>query len=145
LCDSRIASIGGRLLSAMPGAAIRLELGDLPPQPLDLQLLWLHLSVAGKSLRRIGGEIPNPLAQHVRVHVQIARRLRHADPTILDQANRLDLELPPKPSPSYPPPPASSNTQSWCPRNRQQASQIDDNAGAGEGNTLLPSAADGGS
>jgi hypothetical protein len=83
------------------------EKGDLPPQLLDLQLFRLHLPKAGKRLRRIGGQIPRPFAQQILVNTKIARRLRHAHTTVLDQAHGLDLELSSKLSSSHRPPPAS--------------------------------------
>ncbi len=43
-------------------------------------------------LPRIDDEVPNPFAQHVLVHFQITRCLGPAHPTVLDQANRLNLE-----------------------------------------------------
>jgi hypothetical protein len=77
---------------------LRLELGKLAPQLLDLYRLRLHLPAAGQGLHRIGRQIPRPFAQGVLVNIQILRRLRNADPALLDQAHSLELELTPRPS-----------------------------------------------
>jgi hypothetical protein len=78
-----------------------------PAEPLDLKLLRLHLIVAGKGLRRIGREELRPFAQLVLMDVQVPRRLRDTHSAILDQANRLDLELAPKSSSPHTPSPLS--------------------------------------
>jgi hypothetical protein len=52
----------------------------------------------------------------------LAYWLRHADATLPDQSDRLNLKFSRKHSPSHGPPPASAITFSRCPRNRQQAS-----------------------
>src|ERR1700722_12445644 len=78
--------------------------------------------MAGKSLHRIGAQLLRPAPEHVLMDLQIPRRLGHADPALLDQSDRFNLELSRKHSPSHGPPPASSNTFSRCPRNPQQAS-----------------------
>lgn len=83
------------------------KLGHLAPQLLDLKLLRLHLAVAGKGLRRIGRKELHPFAQLVLMDIQIPRRLRHAHSAILDQADRLHLELTPKLSSPHAPPPVS--------------------------------------
>jgi hypothetical protein len=54
-----------------------LRLVDLTPQPLDLQLFRLHLTVTGKGLSRIRAKLLDSLAQHVLMNVQVVRRLRH--------------------------------------------------------------------
>ena len=46
----------------------------ISPQPLDLGLLRLYLTPARKGLRRIGRDVPYPIAQPALV--QITRRLR---------------------------------------------------------------------
>lgn len=53
--------------------------------------------------------------------IEIPCGLRDAHPALPDQSNRLDLELSSKSSSLPTLPPASSNTQSRCPRNQQQA------------------------
>ena len=60
------------------GGALRPEPDDLAPQPLNLQLLRLHLPLAGNACRGSAANSFDPFAQHVLVHVQIARRLRRA-------------------------------------------------------------------
>src|SRR3984885_5221461 len=80
--------------------------------------------MARKSLHRIDVQLLRPTPEHVLMDLQIPRRLRHADPALPDQPNRLNLEFPRKHSPSHGPPPASSNTFSRCPRNQQQARSV---------------------
>ena len=46
---------------------------------------------------RVGGKLFDPLAQHVLVYVQIARRLRCRHAAITYQLHRLELESPVKP------------------------------------------------
>ena len=46
-------------------------------QPLDLGLLGLHHAFAGECLLRVSRLLAHPFAQLVRVHVKIARGLRH--------------------------------------------------------------------
>ena len=55
-----------------------LSFADLTPQPVDLQLLRLHLTVAGKRLLRIRAKFLHPFAKNVLVNVDVSRRLRHA-------------------------------------------------------------------
>jgi hypothetical protein len=49
---------------------------DFTPQPLDLQLLRLHLTMAGEGMLRVGAQLPDPLAQNILVEIQVTRRLR---------------------------------------------------------------------
>ena len=77
-------------------------------QPLDLGLLGLHLPLARKGLRRIGRKLPHPIAQHVRVQVQITRRLRNRNPALAHQPHRLELELAAETPSSHLPPPVPS-------------------------------------
>src|SRR6202035_852725 len=82
--------------------------------------------MARKSLHRIGAQLLRPAPEHVLIDLQIPRRLRHADATLPDQSDRLNLKFSRKHSPSHGPPPASAITFSRCPRNRQQATRSDD-------------------
>src|ERR1700733_683173 len=77
--------------------------------------------MARKSLHGIGAQLLRPPPEHFLLDLQIPPRLRHADPTLPDQSDRLNLKFSRKHSPSHGPPPASANTFSRCPRNRQQA------------------------
>ena len=49
--------------------------------------------MTGKSLRRIGGKVLDPFAQHIRMDFKIPSRLRNADTALLDQPDCLELEL----------------------------------------------------
>ena len=49
--------------------------------------------MTAKSILRIAGKRLHLIAQYRPVHTQIERRLANADTTILDQADRLKLEL----------------------------------------------------
>src|SRR4051812_8869230 len=55
------------------------------------------------------------------MHVQVLRCLNIRHAPILDQAHRLKLELPGKPTPLHDPPPAPSKHLTQCLRNRVQA------------------------
>src|ERR1700722_5619413 len=46
-----------------------------------------------KGLRRIGRQLFHPFAENVLVDIEITRSLGHRNSTLLDQANRLDLNL----------------------------------------------------
>lgn len=80
---------------------------QLPPQLLDHKLLRLHLPMAGRGLRQIGGEVPNPFAQDVLVRVQIARHLRQCSRCGRWSGEPLRLEFVSKPSSAHRPSPAS--------------------------------------
>src|SRR6202034_3122968 len=82
-----------RLRPFLRHVALRLELCDLTPEPVDLQLLGLHLTVSGKRLLRIRAKFLHPFAKNVLVDVDGSRRLRHAYASLTHQADRLDLEL----------------------------------------------------
>jgi len=41
---------------------------------------FIHLTVAGKGMAPIGGKLPDPIPQHVRMHIQITRRLGDRHP-----------------------------------------------------------------
>src|ERR1700733_1846305 len=47
--------------------------------------------MARKSLHRIGAQLLRPAPEHVLIDLQIPRRLRHADATLPDQSDRLNL------------------------------------------------------
>jgi hypothetical protein len=49
-----------------------LTLGHFASQLLDLELLGLHLPLAGKCLLRVGSLLPDPLAQHVLMQVEVS-------------------------------------------------------------------------
>lgn len=66
--------------------------------------------------------LPDPLAQHVLVQIQIAGSLRNGNTPILHQPHCLKLELGAELPSSRSNSPVPSNTLSRCPRNRQQAS-----------------------
>src|ERR1700685_2624961 len=87
------------------GCRARPELCDLTPEPVDLQLLGLQLTVAGKRLLRIRAKFLHPFAKNVLVDVDVSRRLRHAYASLTHQADRLDLELSTELSPLHPAPP----------------------------------------
>src|SRR5690606_35721430 len=72
-------------------------------------------------MARIGGKLPNPFAQHVRMHIQIARRLGDRHPAFADHPHRLKLELAAELPSLHCGPPIGGNTLSRCPPNRQQA------------------------
>src|SRR5690606_5362603 len=90
-------------------------------QPVDLLLLRLHLTMAGKRMLSIGSELPDPLAQHVLVEIQITGSLRNSNAPILHQPHRLKLELAAELPSQHSHSPVPLNTLSRCPRNRQQA------------------------
>jgi len=83
------------------------QLRDLTPQPLDLPLLGLHQTMAGKCLHWIGAELLHPLAQNILVNVQVAAGLHHLHPAFADQLDRFDLELATELPSLHCPPPAS--------------------------------------
>src|SRR5271168_2205208 len=62
------------------------------PEPVDLQLLGLHLTVSGKRLLRIRAKFLHPFAENVLVDVDVPGRLSHAYASLTHQADRLDLE-----------------------------------------------------
>src|SRR3954447_18920445 len=101
--------------------ALRLQLDHLALEPRDLELLRLHLTVPGKRLLRIVGELLHPIAQLRHMHVQVLRCLNIRYAPILDQAHRLKLELPGKLTPLHDAPPAPSKHLTQCLRNRVQA------------------------
>src|SRR6202042_2127170 len=71
-------------------------------------------------------QIPSPICEQ---HSRERRCLetpgpRHAYAALTHQADRLDFELSTKLAPLHRSPPASQNTLSRCPRNRQQATSL---------------------
>src|ERR1700722_880273 len=72
--------------------SLRLELCDFTPEPVDLQLLGLHLTVPRKRLLRIYAKFLHPFANNVLVDVEVPRRLSHAYASLTHQAYRLDLD-----------------------------------------------------
>jgi hypothetical protein len=48
---------------------LSLQLVDLAPQPLDLQLLGLHLPMAREGLHRIGAELSDHRASQARQQI----------------------------------------------------------------------------
>lgn len=74
------------------------------PQPVDLGPLGLHLSLAGEGVPRIGRNLFHPAVQHRRVQVEVASRLRDADPALPHQPKCLDLERTSELAPLYPVP-----------------------------------------
>src|ERR1700722_19466301 len=72
--------------------SLRLELCDFTPEPVDLQLLGLHLTVPRKRLLRICAKFLHPFANNVLVDVEVPRRLSHAYASLTHQAYRLDLD-----------------------------------------------------
>src|SRR3978361_1659410 len=77
----------------------RLFLGCLVPlydfalELRDLELLGLHLPLAGESMLGIVPERLHPTAQLRRMNAQVLRRLHIRHAPILDQAHSLKLEL----------------------------------------------------
>lgn len=59
--------------------------GHFAAQPLNPQLLRLHLAITGKSLNRICSKIPNPFAQHILVNLQIAGGLSNSNTPLTHQ------------------------------------------------------------
>src|SRR5262249_23168518 len=100
---------------------LRLQLGHFALETHDLELLGLHLAVAGKGVLRILGELFHPIAQLRRVNVQVLRCLNIGHASILDQAHSLKLELSRKLPSLHDPPPAPSKHLTRCLRNRVQA------------------------
>ncbi|MHC2088768.1 hypothetical protein [Methylobacterium sp. CM6244] len=84
--------------------------------------LWLADSDGLTLLRQSRCSLEERPKWHCLKRSEIIVIARADHPTVLDQANRLELELLLKLPSLHPPPPASGNTQSRCPRNRQQAS-----------------------
>ena len=78
---------------------------EYAPQPLDLELFGLQLPLAGKGTLRIGRKSIRPFAQHVLMHAQIPRGLGKANPALLDQLYRFNLELSCKLPSFHDPPP----------------------------------------
>ncbi|MCO5164663.1 MAG: hypothetical protein M9939_26595 [Mesorhizobium sp.] len=72
----------------------------------------------------IGSELPDPLAQHVLVEIQITGSLRNSNASILHQPHRLKFELAAELPSLHSHSPVPSNTLSRCPRNRQQANGL---------------------
>src|SRR6476619_5411289 len=73
---------------------------------------------------RLRSKLLHPFAQHVLVDIEVPCRLVSADTAVTNEPNRLDLELSTELPSLHRPPPASRNTQSRCPRNRQQAREV---------------------
>lgn len=72
---------------------LRLELGNLTPQLVDLEPLGAHRPLAGESVLRISSLLANPFAQNVDMQVQITSRLRNSNAPFSDQLHSLELEL----------------------------------------------------
>ena len=87
--------------------ALRLQLGHFTPQALDFNMIRLQLTLAGKGLRRIGGQFLHSAPQHVFLQIEIARRLSYAHAPLMNQPNRLNLELPTEYPSRHKPPPVS--------------------------------------
>ena len=94
----------------MRHVALRLELCHLTPEPVDLQLLGLHLTVSGKRLLRIRAKFLHPFTNNVLVDVDVPGRLSRAYASLTHQADRLDLELSTELAPLHRLPPAPRNT-----------------------------------
>src|SRR6185312_395674 len=90
-------------------------------EPRDLQLLRLHLPVAGEGMLGILRELLRPVPQLRLMHAQVLRGLRIRHASISDQAYSLKLELPRKLPTLHDPPPVPLSHQTWCLRNRVQA------------------------
>ena len=69
------------------------ELDHLAPEPFQFQLLGLHLPLARKRVWWIARHLLGPAAQHALANLQITCRLDNRNTTLLDQPNRLKLEL----------------------------------------------------
>jgi hypothetical protein len=67
------------------------ELDHFTAQPLDLQLLGLHLALAGEGLGGISRKILHPLPQRIHMHIQIPRGLRHRHAPFSDQLTASSL------------------------------------------------------
>src|SRR5580692_10072789 len=93
------------ILEAVELASFRLQLGHLALEPRDLQLLRLHPTLAGECLLRIVAKCLHPIAQMRRMHLQVFGCQCVRDAAIPDQAHRLKLELPSKPSSLHVSPP----------------------------------------
>ena len=98
-----------------------LELNDLALEPRNLELLRLHLSVAGEGMLGILSELLRPIPQLRLMHPKVLRRLRVRHASLSDQAHSLKLELPRKLPTLHGPPPVPLSHQTWCLRNRVQA------------------------
>src|SRR6185312_17554093 len=92
-------------------------------EPRDLQLLRLHLPVAGEGMLGILRELLRPVPQLRLMHAQVLRGLRIRHASLLNQAHSFKLELPRKLPPLHDPPPVPLSHQTWCLRNRVQASE----------------------
>jgi hypothetical protein len=65
---------------------------DLAPEPLDLLLLGLHLSVAGKGPHRIKAELLHPIAQSILMNIKDTGSLNRRNPTFCNQLDSLNLQ-----------------------------------------------------
>ncbi len=65
--------------------ALRLQLGDFTTEPIDLKLLWLHLTFSMKGLAGIVAVLATPFVQNILVDIKVTGRLGNSDPTLLDQ------------------------------------------------------------
>jgi hypothetical protein len=62
-------------------------------RPVNLQLLRLHLSQAGKCTLRIGRQRRDPFAQHILMEIEITRHLRNLNTPCFNQSHHLKPEL----------------------------------------------------
>src|SRR3982074_3008191 len=87
---------------------------------------------------RIVRNLLHPIAQLRRMNTKVFRGpgIRHA--TVLDQSNRLKLELSRKLPPLHDAPPAPSKHQTRCLRNRVQAIVTDTKKVRSNGTTIWP-------
>lgn len=74
--------------------ARRLQLGPFPAQPVNLELLGLHLILSGKGMLRIRFRLADPFTQHVLVDIQVAGSLRNGNAPILHHLTASSLNAP---------------------------------------------------
>ena len=64
--EPHIASLAKKAAAFFLDVTLRLQLRDFLAQPIDLELLRLHLTVPGKGTLRVVAKIADPVAQHRR-------------------------------------------------------------------------------
>ena len=92
------------------GSAVRESLMTLRRSRSSSCCSAFSCPLARERMLRVGGKLLDPFAQHVLVHVQIARRLRCRYAALTYQLHGFELESPIKPSPSHLLPPVPSST-----------------------------------